>query len=159
MFANDQFFDQDWVQVGLPPTLAYEGFTDQQSDSASGRHNNTYAIENTLSWYVPSWFGQHDFRFGAQFQYGEVAQENQTNLNGTFSFGRSNVPFDPANPRTYPDRFSIRVGGPLEYTQIARVHLVLCPGPLEAERAIDPQPRTPLGRRVLQRAGPYERWG
>jgi hypothetical protein len=120
MFANDPFFERGWQQEGLPPTLAYEGFTDQQSADASGRHNNTYALEDTFSWYVPSWFGQHDFRLGAQFQYGEVAQENQTNLNGTFSFGRSNVPFNAADPRTYPDRFSIRVGGPLHYTQIAK---------------------------------------
>jgi hypothetical protein len=120
MFANDQFFDNDWQQAGLPPTLAYEGFTDQQCSCAAGRHNNTYAAEDTFSWFVPSARGEHDLRFGAQFQYGEVAQEDQTNLNGTFSFGRSNVPFDPADPRTYPDRFSIRVGGPLKYTQLAR---------------------------------------
>jgi len=120
MFANDAFFDAGWRQEGLPPTLAYEGFTDQQSSAASGRHNNTYSLEDTFSWYLPTWFGQHDFRFGAQFQYGEVAQADQANLNGTFSFGLSNVPFNAANPRTYPDRFSIRIGGPLKYTQIAR---------------------------------------
>ena len=119
MFANDPFFDNGWQQEGLPPTLAYEGFTDQQFAGASGRHNNTYAVEDMFSWFVPSGRGEHDLRFGAQDQYGEVAQENQSNLNGTFSFGRSNVPFDPADPRTYPDRFSIRVGGPLEYTQVA----------------------------------------
>jgi hypothetical protein len=119
MFANDAFFDNDWQQAGLPPTLEFEGFTDQQCDCASGRHNNTYAIEDTFSWFVPSARGQHDLRFGAQYQYGEVAHENQTNLNGSFSFGRSSVPFDPANPRTYPDRFSIRIGGPLKYTQLA----------------------------------------
>jgi hypothetical protein len=120
MFANDPFFDNGWRQEGLPPTLAFEGFTDQQFSGASGRHNNTYALEDSFSWFVPSRFGEHALRFGAQLQYGEVAQENQSNLNGTFSFGRSNVPFDPANPRTYPDRFSIRIGGPLEYTQIAK---------------------------------------
>jgi Carboxypeptidase regulatory-like domain len=119
MFANDQFFDAGWKQEGLPPTLAFQNYTDQQSDAASGRHNNTYMIEDTLSWYLP-WKGQHALRIGAQYQYGEVVNENQANLNGTFSFGQSNVPFDPANPRTYPDRFSIRIGGPLRYTQIAK---------------------------------------
>jgi len=34
-------------------------------------------------------------------------------LDGTFSFGTSNGPFNSSNPFTYPDRFSIRVGGPL----------------------------------------------
>ena len=33
----------------------------------------------------------------------------QDNLNGTFTFGTSNAPFDPNNPRTYPDRLTIRV--------------------------------------------------
>lgn len=120
MFANDPFFENGWRQEGLPPTLAYEGFTDQQFSGASGRHNNTYAIEDSFSWLVPSRHGDHALRFGAQFQYGEIAQENQSNLNGTFSFGRSNVPFNATDPRTYPDRFSIRIGGPLEYTQIAK---------------------------------------
>ena len=35
----------------------------------------------------------------------------QDNLNGTFSFGTSNAPFNPNNPRTYPDRLTIRVPG------------------------------------------------
>ena len=48
MFANDPFFDNGWRQEGLPPTLAYEGFTDQQFAGASGRHNNTYAVEDML---------------------------------------------------------------------------------------------------------------
>lgn len=46
-----------------------------------------------------------------QYGYSGAASANQGNLNGTFTFGRSNVPFDAANPGTYPDRFSIRVGG------------------------------------------------
>ena len=50
MFANDQFFDAEWRQDGLPPTLAFQNYTDQQSDAASGRHNNTYMIEDTLSY-------------------------------------------------------------------------------------------------------------
>ena len=33
---------------------------------------------------------------------------------GTFSFALNNGPFNPADPRTYPDRFSIRVGGQIE---------------------------------------------
>jgi TonB dependent receptor len=32
-------------------------------------------------------------------------------LNGTFGFGRNDLPFDPSNPRTYPDRLTIRVPG------------------------------------------------
>ncbi len=45
-------------------------------------------------------------------EYSGAANQNQGNLNGTFAFGRSNALFNPADPRTYPDRFTIRVGGP-----------------------------------------------
>ena len=38
-------------------------------------------------------------------------------MNGTFSFGQNNNPFNAADPRTYPDRFSIRVGGPSIFYQ------------------------------------------
>ena len=40
-------------------------------------------------------------------------------MNGTFSFGRSNVAFNAAIPSTYPDRFSIRVGGPSTFYEKA----------------------------------------
>jgi hypothetical protein len=45
--------------------------------------------------------------------------ENQGNLNGTFAFGQNDLDFDPANPRTYPDRLSIRVGGPSSFYEKA----------------------------------------
>jgi hypothetical protein len=47
-----------------------------------------------------------------QYEYSGAYNRNDGNLNGTFSFGRNDNPFNAADPRTYPDRFSIRVGGP-----------------------------------------------
>ncbi len=35
----------------------------------------------------------------------------QDNLNATFSFGQNDLPFDANNPRTYPDRLTVRVPG------------------------------------------------
>ena len=39
---------------------------------------------------------------------------SQINENGTFTF-RDDAAFDPANPRTYPERFSIRTGAYNEF--------------------------------------------
>ena len=50
-------------------------------------------------------------KFGAQYEYVTADNFNQGNMNGTFSFGTSNGPFNANDPRTYPDRFTVRVPG------------------------------------------------
>ena len=40
-------------------------------------------------------------------------------MNGTFSFGTSNAPFNANDPRTYPDRLSIRVPGQSAFSEKA----------------------------------------
>ena len=98
-------------QTACPPTLAYQTFTDQQHPVRGGRVGDSYGLESTLSWFVPGMAGDHDIKLGIQGQYSRSRGVNQGNLNGTFSFGNSDAAFDAANPRTYPDRFSIRVPG------------------------------------------------
>ena len=111
-FANPCFNTNGRNQAGCAPTLAFQSFTDQQSAVAQARVNDAIQIENTMSWFIPGMRGDHDLKFGVQWQYSQSENDTQDNSNGTFSFGQSNAPFDPANPRTYPDRFSIRVPGP-----------------------------------------------
>jgi hypothetical protein len=111
-FANPCFNTNGRNQAGCAPTLAFQSFTDQQSAVAQARVNDALQIENTLSWFIPGMRGDHDLKFGVQWQYSQSENDTQDNSNGTFSFGQSNAPFDPSNPRTYPDRFSIRVPGP-----------------------------------------------
>ena len=80
--------------------------------------NDCLQLEETLAWFfVPHLHRGSRHQFGAQYEYSTAFNTNQGNLNGTFSFGRSNVPFDSAVPSTYPDRFSIRVGGPSTFYQ------------------------------------------
>ena len=43
-----------------------------------------------------------------QYQYSSNDPVTDDNLNGTFTFS-NNGPYNAADPRTYPDRFSIRV--------------------------------------------------
>jgi TonB dependent receptor-like, beta-barrel len=55
--------------------------------------------------------GDHDLKFGASYQYLPLHQFIADNQNGTFTFSASDRDFNPADPRTYPDRFQIRVPG------------------------------------------------
>jgi hypothetical protein len=111
-FANPCFNTNGRNQAACPPALAFNGFTDQQSTLAQARINDGYQIENTTSWFLPGRRGEHDIKFGAQYQYSQSQNSTQDNLNGTFSFGTSIGPFNAADPRTYPDRLNIRIPGP-----------------------------------------------
>jgi outer membrane receptor protein involved in Fe transport len=121
-FANPAFNGNGRQQGLLDPTLNYQTYSDQQNSVAQARINNGYQIEDTFSWFVPSKRGDHDIKFGAQYQYSSNDAETQDNLNGTFSFGLSNGPFNASDPFTYPDRFSIRV--PSSITNYTKAHFV-----------------------------------
>ena len=110
-FGNPCFNGNGRDQAACEPTLAFQTFTDQQANTAQARVNDAYQIENTFSWFLPNKRGDHDVKLGAQYEYIEADNLAQDNLNGTFSFGQNDLPFDPANPRTYPDRLTIRVPG------------------------------------------------
>jgi hypothetical protein len=110
-FANPCFNTNGRIQANCLPTLAFETFTTQQSTVAQARVNDAYQIEDTFSWFVPGRRGDHDIKAGIQLQYSQSENDTQDNLNGTFSFTQNNGPFNPADPRTYPDRFTIRVPG------------------------------------------------
>ena len=112
-FGNPCFNGNGRDQAACEPTLAFDTFTTQQSSVAQARVNDAFQLENTLSWFLPGRAGgDHDIKAGIQAQYSQSENDTQDNLNGTFSFSRHNGPFDAANPSSYPDRFSIRVGGP-----------------------------------------------
>ena len=110
-FGNPCFNGNGRNQAACLPTLNFDSFTDQQSTVAQARVNDAFQIEDTLSWFIPSFKGDHDLKVGVQYQYSQSRNDTQDNLNGVFNFGLSDAPFDPANPSTYPERFSIRVPG------------------------------------------------
>ena len=110
-FGNPCFNANGRVQALCEPQLEFDTFTTQQNSTAQARVNDAYQLEDTLSWFIPGRRGDHDIKAGVQLQYSQSRNDTQDNLNGTFSFSRSNGPFDPANPFTYPDRFQIRVPG------------------------------------------------
>ena len=118
-FANACFNGNGRDMSKCDVTLAFQDYTDQQDNTAQARINDGIQLEETLAWFLPGRHGDHDVKFGVQYSYSGAYNTNQGNLNGTFSFGRSNVAFNAADPRTYPDRFTIRVGGPSTFYQKA----------------------------------------
>ena len=118
-FANHCFNTNGRDLSKCEPTLSFQDFVDQQDNTGQSRINDAIQLDETLAWFLPNQHGDHDIKFGAQYEYSGAANENQGNMNGTFSFGRSNAPFNPADPRTYPDRFSMRVGGPSRFYEKA----------------------------------------
>jgi hypothetical protein len=112
-FANPCFNGNGRDQAACPPQLTFQTFVDQQSNLAQFRINDGIQAEETLAWFLPNKRGDHDIKTGVQYEYSGAANTTQDNMNGTFTFGTSNGPFNSANAFTYPDRFSIRVGGPL----------------------------------------------
>jgi hypothetical protein len=115
-FANPNFNSNGQHGDQLLPTLNFLTFTDQQSSVMQARVNDAYQFDDTFSWFIPGKRGDHNVRMGVQYEYVDVFSSAQDNWNGTFTF-RTNGPFNAADPRTYPERLSIRVPGPSEYTQ------------------------------------------
>ncbi len=109
-FANPCYNGNGRDQLACPTRLTYQTYYDQQSELGQARVNDAYQIEDTFSWFVPNkWHGDHDLKAGVQYQYISVESITDDNLNGTFAFGVNDLTFDRNNPRTYPDRLTIRL--------------------------------------------------
>ena len=96
-------------QAACPPQLNYTSFLAQASTESQGPWDSNYQVEDDYSWFLPGKHGDHDMKFGFRYNYTTLRRVSQVNANGTFSFN-TDLPFDRTNPRTYPERFSIRTG-------------------------------------------------
>ncbi len=93
----------------LPPTLSMLTFTDGTRNGALFRLDNAYEVSETFTQFVPQWLGgENDFKFGASFIYSQIELPDQTDMNGRFTFS-TDAAFNRNDPRTYPERLSIRV--------------------------------------------------
>ena len=109
--SNPQYFANGQKQWELPASQQYLSFIDTQNPAGERRINHAWHLENTFTWFVPGKRGDHDIKVGAQFQAINHRFDDQTNMNGTFTF-RGDAAFNPADPATYPERLSIRVPSP-----------------------------------------------
>src|SRR4029450_8424218 len=53
--------------------------------------------------------GDHELKFGVRYNYTELRRVSQIQENGQFTFN-NDAAFDSTNPRTYPERLTIRMG-------------------------------------------------
>ena len=117
---EDVFFGNPRFNAGedqrlLPSTLDQLSFSDQQSPRANRRLDTAYGADNIFAWFVPNkWGGDHDMKFGVSYLYSSLRTQDDGNLNGTFTIP-SDLTFNAANARTYPERLAIRVGNPLDF--------------------------------------------
>ena len=111
--GNQAGFDFGNETIGnealCPPQLSYLNFLAQASTESQGPWDSNYQVEDDYSWFLPGKKGDHDMKFGVRYNYTTLRRVSQVNSNGTFSFN-TDLPFDASNPRTYPERFSIRTG-------------------------------------------------
>lgn len=108
----------------LPPSLQMLTFLDQKANGGGYRINGSYEVSETFTWFIPNRAGgDHDLKFGAQYIFSQFEFPDEGNMNGTFFFA-TDLPFDPRNPRTYPERLSIRVPAPADPYQQANIFSV-----------------------------------
>jgi hypothetical protein len=113
---------QDGVpMVDLPPTLSMLTFTDGTRNGALFRIDGAYEVSETFSQFVPQWAGaSHDLKFGASYIKSKIQLPDQTDMNGRFTFSTDRA-FNASDPRTYPERLSIRVPAPSDITMPTHV--------------------------------------
>ena len=56
------------------PTLRGLSFDDQHSQNANRRTNQAANFDQSLSWFVPNKAGDHDFKFGTQYVWGQESR-------------------------------------------------------------------------------------
>jgi hypothetical protein len=111
IFATPEFY-AGTPQAERLPTLQMLTFRDQQAPEANQRINNSYQFDESFSWFIPErWGGNHDMKMGFQYIFADAEINDETNMNGTFGFS-TDAAFDPANPRTYPERLQVLVPTP-----------------------------------------------
>lgn len=108
--TNGQSFE---AQRNQSPSEAHPSFTDGASVVAQSRFNRSTQVDNTFSYFLPEWHGEHEVRVGFQYSDREEEFTDFGTLNGQFFNFETDQPFNPNDIGTYPGAFSIRVLGGL----------------------------------------------
>jgi hypothetical protein len=115
-----QYFEGPWSDA--PPMLDYLSFYDQAGNEyADVRQMKVYGADAVFTWFVPGRAGSHDLKMGTQYQLGEHLRDDQRYTNGSFAFP-TDLDYNPADPRTYPERLTIRV--PSKARLLTRTHSI-----------------------------------
>ena len=115
-FANPGFngggqsFD---AQRNLAVSEAHPTFTGGGSVVAQARVNRSTQLDDTFSFFLPEWHGEHELRAGFQYSEREEEFSDFGVANGQFFNFTTDRAFNAADITTYPGAFTIRVLGGL----------------------------------------------
>jgi hypothetical protein len=109
--------------VNAPPRLDYETFDAQAATTMDYSIQRSWSIDDTFSWFIPDKKGRHDTKVGARYSRTWLSNPNWANMNGSYQFANyQDQAFNPADPRSYPQRLTIRVPSPLTYELVMHVY-------------------------------------
>ena len=116
------FFDADVNQIGFagrdPFSIGQQNTHPSYITGRGGEGLNTrirtYVFDEAFSYFVPSLLGgEHTFKFGGGVGFHQMPPRT-TFSSGTFQF-RTDAPYNPNDPATYPFQFDVTVGPPNAY--------------------------------------------
>ena len=107
---NGQSFaaQRDQSPVELRPTVLDGG-----SGVAQARVNKSTQLDDSFSYFLPDWHGEHQLKTGFQYAQREETFGDFGTANGQFNFD-TDRPFNPNDLTTYPTFFTVRVKGGLD---------------------------------------------
>ena len=101
-FANPCFNGNGRDQAACEPTLDVPDVHRSAGDTAQARVNDAYQIENTFSWFLPARSGDHDIKFGAQYEYVDGRQSGAGQPERHLPFGHEQRAVRSEQSGTYP---------------------------------------------------------
>lgn len=115
------FFDDDVNQIGFAGRDPFSvGQRNQHPSYFTGRGGEglntlirTYVFDESFSYFVPSWGGEHNFKVGGGVSFNQMPPRT-TFSSGTFQF-QTDAPYNPADPTTFPFQFGVTVGPPNDF--------------------------------------------
>lgn len=108
--GNGQSFaaQRNQAPVELRPTILTGG-----SGVAQARVNTSTQLDDSFSYFLPDWHGEHQLKAGFQYAKREETFGDFGTANGQFNFD-TDRPFNAGDLSTYPTFFSLRVKGGLD---------------------------------------------
>lgn len=116
------FFDDDVKQIGFngrdPFAIGQQNTHPSYITGRGGEGLNTrirtYVFDEAFSYFVPSLLGgEHTFKAGGGVGFHQMPPRT-TFSSGTFQF-RTDAPYNPSDPATFPFQFDVTVGPPNDY--------------------------------------------
>jgi Carboxypeptidase regulatory-like domain/TonB dependent receptor/TonB-dependent Receptor Plug Domain len=116
------FFDDDVKQIGFagrdPLSIGQRNVHPSYITGKGGEGLNTrirtYVLDESFSYFAPRLLGsEHNFKLGGGVSFNEMPPRT-TFSSGTFQF-RTDTPYNPADPSTFPFQFAVTVGPPNDW--------------------------------------------